>query len=80
MAPEDEKNGDWKGAVDNAKIQLEYQEGRSINLELMNKYGPNQWKLGNYQLEKINEFLLQEMEELKESIHTVNRERKQEQV
>lgn len=78
--PKDEKNGDWKCSVDNAKSQLEYQESRLINLELMSKYGPNQWKLANYQLEHINKALLKEMNDVKESIQAVNRERKQEQI
>ena len=78
--PKDEKNGDWKSSVDNAKAQLEYQDGRSLNLELLSKYGPNHWKLGNYHLELINQALVKEMEEIKESIQQVNRERKQEQV
>lgn len=60
--------------------QLEYQENRAVNLDLVNKFGANQWKLGNYQLEELNKLLLKQVEEIKEALQAVNRERKQEQV
>lgn len=34
----------WQESVDNSMAQLEHQEIRSLNLELMNKYGTETWK------------------------------------
>ena len=41
----------WEAAVKNAKAQLEHQTLRIQNLELMLKYGPNQWRAYNASLE-----------------------------
>ena len=41
----------WEAAVNNAKAQLEHQTLRIQNLELMLKYGPNQWRAHNASLE-----------------------------
>ncbi|KAJ3251543.1 hypothetical protein HK103_002259 [Boothiomyces macroporosus] len=65
--------------LDNIKAQIEYQENRSINLELFSKYGNNQWKLHNYQMEQINKNLEKELETLLSQIESVNLKRKQEQ-
>ncbi|KAJ2742209.1 hypothetical protein GGI20_004652 [Coemansia sp. BCRC 34301] len=47
----------WKRASDNAASQLEHQSIRQINLELLQLFGANAWKLGNYQKEKLLEFI-----------------------
>jgi pre-mRNA-splicing factor SPF27 len=74
------KDGDWKSAADNAKSQLEYQLDRSINLELMSKFGSNQWKIANWQLEQASKEIQDEIEDIKEKIQSINRSRKDEQV
>ncbi|KAJ3271334.1 Pre-mRNA-splicing factor SPF27 [Terramyces sp. JEL0728] len=66
--------------LDNIKAQQEYQANRSINLELFSKYGNNQWKLHNYQMEQVNKIREKELEQLKQEIENVNVKRKQEQV
>ncbi|KAJ2496473.1 hypothetical protein IWW47_003791 [Coemansia sp. RSA 2052] len=45
----------WKRASDNAASQLEHQNIRQVNLELLQHFGANAWKLGNYQKEKLLE-------------------------
>lgn len=42
----------WLDAVNNAKSQLCYQDGRAVNLNLLQLYGSNQWRTG------INSYLL----------------------
>ncbi|KAJ3360520.1 Pre-mRNA-splicing factor SPF27 [Kappamyces sp. JEL0680] len=72
--------GDWQGAVANAKAQLEYQIDRSLNLELMSKFGANQWKIGNWQLEQLNNDMKREVDELTKTLQDINKKRKQDQV
>ncbi|KAI9336744.1 Pre-mRNA-splicing factor SPF27 [Obelidium mucronatum] len=63
---------DWKAAVDNAHAQIEHQQNRLVNLELINKFGANAWKLHNFQLEAG---IAQQKQELLD----LNKERKIEQ-
>jgi hypothetical protein len=37
----------WRRAVNHAKIQLEYQDDRLMNLELADSYGGQVWLHGN---------------------------------
>ncbi|CAO3621981.1 unnamed protein product [Mucor hiemalis] len=51
--PSDENEVEgWKFAVNNTKSQLESQAGSMFNLELLQKYGANAWRVHNYQLEQ----------------------------
>ncbi|KAJ8660739.1 hypothetical protein O0I10_003382 [Lichtheimia ornata] len=69
----------WQKAVDNTKSQLESQAGSMFNLELLQKYGANAWRVHNYQLESQLKMLQKETEEYREKIREISRERKNEQ-
>lgn len=51
-----------------------------FNLELLQKYGANAWRVHNYQLESQLKMLQKETEEYREKIREISRERKNEQV
>ena len=70
----------WQKALDNAGSQTEHQQLRLGNLELMNKYGANAWRVGNYLVEKEIERLQSQTEIIKTKTEEVNRERKAKQV
>jgi hypothetical protein len=70
----------WQEAVNNSKSQLEYQSQRALNLELLAEDGSNQWKLANWELEEITKTMQVNIEEIEESIASINRQRKQDQV
>jgi pre-mRNA-splicing factor SPF27 len=74
------EEGGWEEAVDNAKVQLEYQENRQIDLELMNQFGSNSWKIHNQHIEKMIQKMQEELEETNQKITEVNKQRKQDQV
>ncbi|KAK2462060.1 hypothetical protein APHAL10511_006523 [Amanita phalloides] len=67
---------EWKAALDNARAQLEHQKLRLTNLTLMQTYGANAWRIHNYRLEATAKTLEKVVEEMKELIVEVNRERK----
>lgn len=66
----------WKKALDNAGSQLEHQQLRLSNLELMQKYGSNAWRVANFLVEKEIERLEKQTEEVKLRTEELNRERK----
>ncbi|CAO3617375.1 unnamed protein product [Cunninghamella echinulata] len=70
----------WKKAVDNTKAQLESQAGSMFNLELLQKYGGNAWRVHNYQLESYLKYIQQETENYKNQINDINKERKADQM
>ncbi|KAF8203250.1 breast carcinoma amplified sequence 2-domain-containing protein [Pholiota molesta] len=67
---------DWKAALDNAHAQLQHQRIRQQNLALLQTYGPNAFRIQNYLLEATVKQTEKTLEELKELIVEVNRERK----
>jgi len=69
----------WNNAVRNAQAQLEHQHLRLVNLELLNNYGANAWKVHNYTLEKLHKSVAQSLELCKKDVEDVNRARKLEQ-
>ncbi len=71
---------DWQSALENAQAQLEHQENRLMNLELVGKFGSNSWKLANYQLEGILARLKLELDGLRGQILEINRNRRESQV
>ncbi|CAO3625644.1 unnamed protein product [Cunninghamella blakesleeana] len=80
QGPESKSDVDgWKKAVDNTKAQLESQAGSMFNLELLQKYGGNAWRVHNYQLEAQLKYIQQETENYKSQINEINKERKAEQ-
>jgi len=66
----------WEKAVENARVQLEHQRGRLVNLQLLLKYGPASWRAHN----EILSAMLQNTEEQVNVLHGdalhVNKERK----
>jgi pre-mRNA-splicing factor SPF27 len=74
------EKGDWQTAVNNAKSQLEYQQDRQMNLELLNKYGAAAFKTHNSQLEALLKNMEVELEETNTKITEINMRRKQDQV
>eukprot|EP00316_Scyphosphaera_apsteinii_P012591 CAMPEP_0119301026 /NCGR_PEP_ID=MMETSP1333-20130426/2890_1 /TAXON_ID=418940 /ORGANISM="Scyphosphaera apsteinii, Strain RCC1455" /LENGTH=226 /DNA_ID=CAMNT_0007302997 /DNA_START=54 /DNA_END=734 /DNA_ORIENTATION=+ len=69
----------WDRAVHNAEAQLEHQSNRIDNLELMQKYGANLWRVHLNSLEAASRRLESEQAELSQQIDTLNRKRKLEQ-
>ena len=51
-----------------------------MNLELLAKFGPNSWKLANYQLEGMLARLKLELDGLRAQILDINRSRREAQV
>lgn len=70
----------WKKALDNAASQLEHQSLRLSNLELMNKYGSNAWRVSNYLVEQEIARLQSTAEQIKDRTEEINRERKAKQL
>jgi len=70
----------WSRALDNADSQIEHQYLRQINLELLNNYGANAWRLHNESIDLLKYRLTKILEEYKRAIEDVNRNRKNEQV
>jgi pre-mRNA-splicing factor SPF27 len=80
QGPEDETDVEgWKAAVNNTKSQLESQAGSMFNLELLQKYGANAWRVHNYQLETDLDNIKKNTEYLRNQILEINRERKNDQ-
>ncbi|KAJ3410609.1 hypothetical protein HDV05_003559 [Chytridiales sp. JEL 0842] len=69
----------WKAAVDNSKAQLEHQQNRLLNMELINQFGSNAWRLHNFQLEAEVKRLQDEVSKRKVEIQELNKSRKLEQ-
>lgn len=65
----------WDNATNNAFAQLEQQVNRIENLELMNQFGANKWKLYNFQLETIANGIQREIEKLKHEEKEIEKQR-----
>lgn len=70
----------WRSTVDNAHAQLEHQYLRIVNLEIMLKYGANNWRAQNQLTEVTNKQLEAELQQLKSSSEQINKERKLQQM
>lgn len=70
----------WQESVDNSMAQLEHQAIRSINLELMNKYGIETWKAALEVLVGMSVKAQKELHDLKKEIQDVNWNRKSKQL
>ncbi|KAJ1940009.1 hypothetical protein GGF37_004161 [Kickxella alabastrina] len=71
---------EWRLAADNASAQLEHQNMRMVNLELLEQFGANLWKLGNYQREALLAQVERATERYREEAVGLNRERRKAQV
>ena len=69
----------WANAIANAEAQLMHSDIRSTNLELLKKFGSNQWRLHNFQQEAFVRAFTQEAERIKSQSDNINRTRKAEQ-
>ncbi|PIA15936.1 breast carcinoma amplified sequence 2 [Coemansia reversa NRRL 1564] len=69
----------WKRAADNAASQLEHQGMRMENLELLQNFGANAWKLSNYQKESLLASIENATRRYEEEGTHLNKERKYEQ-
>ena len=69
----------WTSAVDNANAQLEHQQNRVLNLQLLLKHGPNVWRAQNEQLNSLLTRMQERLDEVKGDVGYINRERKLEQ-
>ncbi|KAI9006565.1 Pre-mRNA-splicing factor SPF27 [Phycomyces nitens] len=78
-ADDNENVEGWKSAVDNTKAQLESQAGSMFNLELLQKYGANAWRVHNYQLQAYLKQVQKETEEYINKSREINKQRKFEQ-
>ncbi|KAG6902789.1 hypothetical protein C0995_011276 [Termitomyces sp. Mi166 len=67
---------EWNAALQNAHAQLEHQKIRLTNLTLLQNYGPNAWRIHNYLLEAAAKQTEKALEDLKQIMVEVNRERK----
>lgn len=70
----------WQESVDNSLSQLEHQSIRSLNLELMNKFGTETWKVALEVMVGMSAKAQKELQELKKEIQDVNWKRKSKQL
>ncbi|OQS07167.1 pre-mRNA-splicing factor SPF27 [Thraustotheca clavata] len=70
----------WSMATNNAKVAIEYQTSRILNLEMLNKYGANRWKLHVGVMNGIHDKFAMELDQSKQECDAVNVKRKQEQL
>jgi len=70
----------WTSALNNSNAQIEHQYLRQINLELLNNYGSNAWRLHNQSIDFIKNRLIKVLEDCKREIEEINRNRKNEQI
>lgn len=75
-----EGHAQWLKALDNANAQLEHQNQRVLNLELVQKFGGNAWNIHNYQMEYDVSLLRKAVDEKKAEIMELNKLRKRDQV
>lgn len=69
----------WESAIANAETQLMHSDIRLTNIELMKKFGSNQWRLHNFQQEAFIRSFTKEAEQIKSQSDRINRTRKSEQ-
>jgi len=70
----------WKQVLDDSRLQLEHQSLRLLNLELMSRFGANQWIQYNEHLEQLINSSQKELEALKAQALQLNSQRKSEQL
>ena len=80
VLPTTQSEEDWQAALDTASATLEHQYLRANNVELLNKFGSNSWRISNFLLEKNVDRLVLEVEKMKQQTEHINRQRKQAQV
>jgi pre-mRNA-splicing factor SPF27 len=66
----------WQAALDNAHSQLQHQDNRLLNLELLLKYGPNAWRAQNEALSSHLSHLQTQLTSTRQAVDALNQERK----
>ncbi|KAJ2258141.1 hypothetical protein GGI13_000684 [Coemansia sp. RSA 455] len=79
-APKEANIDEWQWASDNAASQLEHQSIRLVNLELLQQFGTNAWKLSNFQKERMLAVIENATDGYKRTGVDLNKARKYEQV
>jgi len=69
----------WKQSTLNAHTQLEHLNLRAENLELLQTYGTNAWRVYNETLENLLKRMTSQLNGVNKEIESVNQERKEEQ-
>ncbi|KAJ2807814.1 hypothetical protein H4S07_003521 [Coemansia furcata] len=77
--PKESNKDEWRWASDNAASQLEHQSIRLVNLELLQQFGANAWKLSNFQKEKMLAAIEKATDAYRQSGVDLNKARKYEQ-
>jgi pre-mRNA-splicing factor SPF27 len=70
----------WQESVENSMAQLEHQQIRALNLELMNKYGTETWKSALEVMIALQAKAQKNLQDLKKEIQDVNWRRKSKQL
>lgn len=70
----------WQESVDNSFAQLEHQSIRTLNLELMDKYGIETWKSALEIMVQMSAKAQKQLQEIKKEIQDVNWNRKSKQL
>ncbi|KAF9352133.1 hypothetical protein BGX26_009989 [Mortierella sp. AD094] len=70
----------WLKALDNANAQLEHQNNRIMNLELVQKFGGNAWNVHNYQMEYDLSLLRKAVDDMRAEVIELNKLRKRDQL
>eukprot|EP00890_Picochlorum_soloecismus_P006483 jgi/Picsp_1/6836/NSC_04173-R1_breast carcinoma amplified sequence 2 len=70
----------WVKAIENVMAQLEHQQTRIINLQLLLKHGPNTWRAYNEGLSSLLNTIDHELQVIRGDCNHINRERKMEQL
>ncbi|KAG0221724.1 Pre-mRNA-splicing factor SPF27 [Mortierella sp. GBAus27b] len=70
----------WLQAVENANAQLEHQNQRIMNLELVQKFGGNAWNVHNYQMEYDLSLLRKALDDKRAEVLELNKLRKRDQL
>ncbi|KAK8830536.1 hypothetical protein WA577_004268 [Blastocystis sp. JDR] len=69
----------WKKSIEAAKIQLEYQKDKMENLQLLEQFGSNAYRMQNDCIDASNEKMDRDLADLQEKTGVVNRKRKMDQ-
>ncbi|KJE88357.1 hypothetical protein CAOG_009255 [Capsaspora owczarzaki ATCC 30864] len=69
----------WKACIDQARMLIEYQHTRLLNLDLLAKHGPAAWRLNAEIVAHLHTQLTNLLNEAQDEIQEVNRERKDQQ-
>ena len=70
----------WDAASENALAQLEHQQNRLLNLDLLQKHGPDAWQKHNEVLSSIVDALESDVKRMRGDIEALNQGRKMDQL